>query len=138
VVEKLLKNNIITPAFITETLNEDINDIFNKFGFDDPKAVIFYGIKAAVRGNGRTWKFIYNRLEYWRKQGVHTVADAERLESEETSRRTHQIQHGKHGPQLHQEIRPEWMDKPQQEKPPEDPEEVKRNAKKLEKFLNSI
>ncbi|MCQ2009228.1 DUF4373 domain-containing protein [Sporolactobacillus sp. STSJ-5] len=139
VVDKLLKNNIISPAFITETLREDIDDICSNFGFDDPKEIIFYGIKVAVRGNGRTWKFIYNRLEYWRKQGVHTVADAEQLESGETSRRTHQIQRGRHGPQSqHQEVVPEFMKHPKKDKPPEDPEEVKRRAEKLEEFLNSI
>jgi Replication initiation and membrane attachment protein (DnaB). len=85
-VDKLIKNKLIGVNGITETLNEDINDIFSKFGFDDPKAVIEYGIKVAVRGNGHTWRFVYNRLEYWRKLGAHTVQQASQIEQQQMDR----------------------------------------------------
>ncbi|MCO7127778.1 hypothetical protein NIE88_18695 [Sporolactobacillus shoreicorticis] len=43
-----------------------------------------------------------------------------------------------YGQHQHQEIVPEWMNKPQQDKPPEDPEEAKRRAEYLEKYLSEI
>lgn len=81
ILDLLIKNNIISPGGITAVLYEDLEDIENKFGFDVPDSMIKEAIKDAVRGNGRTWKFVYNKLNLWRKQGIRTVADLRRLEN---------------------------------------------------------
>lgn len=75
VIDLLVKNKIVHPGGITPTLADDLNDIENHFGFDDPTEMIIEAIKDAVRGNGRTWKFIYNKLNLWRKQGIKNKSD---------------------------------------------------------------
>lgn len=86
VVEELIQNNIISPAGITKTLNDDLNDIYDNFNFSDTDQVIKEAIKYAARGNGKTWRFVYNRLDYWRKAGVKTVQDAVNLEEQGNSK----------------------------------------------------
>jgi DNA replication protein DnaD len=138
IVNKLIANNLLTPGGINETLRDDVADIFNKFGFENPNAVIDFAIKVAARGNGRTWRFVYKRLWLWKQQGVRTWKDAEHLEDAAFERKqTSPNKKFSKQPQ-HQEIVPEWMDKPQDNKPPEDPEEVKRRAEYLEEYLNKI
>lgn len=75
----LIENNLLPPGGVTATLQEDINDVIDNFGFEEPHEIIRFAIKDAVRGNGRTWKFVYTRLHYWSKQGVKTVKDAEEV-----------------------------------------------------------
>ena len=70
IVNALIENNIVSPGGLTATLRDDINDIFNNFGFDEPEKMILEAIKDATRGNGRTWKFVYNKLNLWSKQGL--------------------------------------------------------------------
>lgn len=77
VIDLLIKNNIVHPAGITATLMDDLNDINNTFGFDNPDEMILEAIKDSVRGNGRTWKFVYNKLNLWRKQGIRKLSDLE-------------------------------------------------------------
>jgi replication initiation and membrane attachment protein DnaB len=68
---------------------------------------------------------------------VHTVQDAQRIQDSEFKRKqTSQKRDGSKNQR--QEIVPEWMDKPQEDKPPEDPEVVAQRAKKIDEFLNSI
>ena len=78
-IKTLIDNHIISPAFITPTLLEDLNDITDNFGFEDPELMIQEAVKDAVRGNGRTWKFVYNKLNTWRKQGIKNMRDLERF-----------------------------------------------------------
>lgn len=83
--QSLIDNNIINAMGITKTLLDDINDIYDNYGFTEPDAVIEEGIKVAVRGNGKTWRFIYRRLDLWRKLGVRTVEDARAAEEQKAS-----------------------------------------------------
>ncbi|WP_051577828.1 Lin1244/Lin1753 domain-containing protein [Sporolactobacillus terrae] len=138
IVDKLIANNLLTPGGINETLRDDIADIFNKFGFENPEDVIDFGIKTAARGNGRTWRFVYKRIWYWRQQGVHTVKDAERLEDAEFEHKQVSPSKKFNKKSQRQEVVPEWMHKQKQDKPPEDPEEVKRRAEYLDEYLKSI
>lgn len=85
ILNLLIQNNIIHPAAINYTLTNDLDDIENNFGFTDPKAMILEAVKDAARGNGRTWKFVYNKLNLWRKQGIKTVEDLERLQPQQTN-----------------------------------------------------
>ncbi|QJX63010.1 DnaD domain protein [Niallia circulans] len=82
ILELLEKSKIINPEDITEFLCEDINDVINNFGFEEPELLIEEAIKDSARGNGKTWKFVYNKLFDWKKQGIKTVSD---LESEGSS-----------------------------------------------------
>ncbi|AHJ88643.1 DnaD-like helicase loader [Geobacillus phage GBK2] len=70
VIDLLIKNNIVKPGGINYTLYDDLKDIEDNFGFENPNEMIVEAIKDAARGNGRTWKFVYNKLDLWRKQGI--------------------------------------------------------------------
>lgn len=80
ILELLEKSKIINPEDITEFLRDDIDDVINNFGFEQPEQLIEEAIKDAARGNGKTWKFVYKKLCSWRKKGITTLAD---LESED-------------------------------------------------------
>ncbi|MBZ9537053.1 replication protein [Cytobacillus oceanisediminis] len=80
ILELLEKSKIINPEDITEFLRDDIDDVINNFGFEQPEQLIEEAIKDAARGNGKTWKFVYKKLCSWRKKGIATLAD---LESED-------------------------------------------------------
>lgn len=137
IIDKLLANNLISPGGLNETLNDDIADVFNKFGFEDPGKVIDFGIKTAARGNGRTWSFVYKRLWYWKQQGVHTLQDAERLENARFEGKRWDRQQ-RNGPQPHSEVVPEWANKQQPDKPHEPTAEDRKRAAELDKYLSSI
>lgn len=89
IIESLIQNKIISLAEITPTLTDDINDVTTAFGFDDPEEMIMAAIKDAVRGNGRTWKFIYNKLNLWRKQGIKNLNDLQEKEGSNNVTRIH-------------------------------------------------
>lgn len=90
VVELLIKNKIVHENGIPYTLLDDLNDITDNFNFDNPDEMIIEAIKDATRGNGKTWKFVYNKLNLWFKFGIKNKADLERhkeVEQSEGSRR---------------------------------------------------
>ncbi|MDN4525352.1 DUF4373 domain-containing protein [Fictibacillus fluitans] len=69
VFDLLINNRIIKPENINEVMRDDIDDVMETFGFEDPLEMIQEAIKDSARGNGRTWKFVYNKLNDWRKKG---------------------------------------------------------------------
>ncbi|MDY0395391.1 DnaD domain protein [Virgibacillus halophilus] len=73
----LIENKIVHPGGLTRTLLDDLNDVNDNFGFENPEEMIKEAVKDAVRGNGRTWKFVYNKLNMWRKQGIKNVYEAQ-------------------------------------------------------------
>lgn len=77
IINLLIENKIIHPAGITRTLADDLNDVTENFCFDNPDEMILEAIKDATRGNGKTWKFIYNKLVLWRKLGIKNTNDLE-------------------------------------------------------------
>lgn len=90
IINLLIENKIIHPAGITQTLVDDLNDITNEFGFKNPEEMIAEAVKDSVRGNGRTWKFVYNKLNLWRKQGIKTLSELKTyLEGEINGGRVH-------------------------------------------------
>jgi phage replication O-like protein O len=88
IVEKILvllqKSKILEKEDITEFLREDIQDVIDNFGFTDPEEMIVEAIKDAARGNGKTWKFVYNKLNAWRKQGIKTIEDLDKEDTHDT------------------------------------------------------
>ncbi|SEH77864.1 DnaD and phage-associated domain-containing protein [Halobacillus karajensis] len=70
IIQALIDNHIVTPGGLTATLRDDLIDVMESFDFEDPEEMILEAIKDAVRGNGRTWKFIYRKLVLWQKQGI--------------------------------------------------------------------
>lgn len=77
ILDLLQKSKILEEKNITEFLREDISDVIDNFGFEQPEEMIVEAIKDAARGNGRTWKFVYKKLVDWRKKGIKTVSDLE-------------------------------------------------------------
>ncbi|MCM3618725.1 DnaD domain protein [Sutcliffiella horikoshii] len=73
-------SGIVPPRKINRFLREDIEDVIENFGFETPIEIIEEAIKDAARGNGETWKFVYNKLNTWRKSGVKTLADLDHLQ----------------------------------------------------------
>ncbi|TGB04709.1 DnaD domain protein [Halobacillus salinus] len=73
IIKALVDNHLVTPGGLTATLLDDLNDVLNNFGFEDPEEMVYKGIQDAVRGNGRTWKFVYNKLNLWRKQEITSI-----------------------------------------------------------------
>ena len=78
ILNLLTQNNLIESEKIPLTIMEDINHIIYHSGFDDPYSMIDEAIKDSARGNGRTWKYVYNKLNLWRKQEIKNAADLEK------------------------------------------------------------
>jgi DnaD/phage-associated family protein len=78
ILDLLQKSKILEKEDITEFLREDIQDVIDNFGFINPEEMIVEAIKDAARGNGKTWKFVYNKLNAWRKQGIKTIEDLDK------------------------------------------------------------
>jgi phage replication O-like protein O len=83
ILEILEKSEILGEKGITEFLRDDISDIIDKFGFEDPEQMIVEAIKDSARGNGKTWLYVYKKLVAWKKQGIKSVTDLEKLQEEE-------------------------------------------------------
>jgi phage replication O-like protein O len=91
ILDLLQKSKILEKEDITEFLREDIQDVIDNFGFTNPEEMIVEAIKDAARGNGKTWKFVYNKLNAWRKQGIKTIED---LDKEDTHGTVHKHRRG--------------------------------------------
>ncbi|PIC05562.1 DnaD domain protein [Anoxybacillus flavithermus] len=87
ILDLLQKSKILEKDDITEFLREDIQDVIDNFGFTNPEEMIAEAIKDAARGNGKTWKFVYNKLNRWRKQGIRTIEDLEKGDTDGTVRK---------------------------------------------------
>ena len=83
ILDLLQKSKILEKDDITEFLREDIQDVIDNFGFTNPEEMITEAIKDAARGNGKTWKFVYKKLNAWRKQGIRTLEDLEKGDNHE-------------------------------------------------------
>ncbi|MCQ5364742.1 replication protein [Anoxybacillus salavatliensis] len=84
ILDLLQKSKILEAKDITPFLLEDINDVIDNFGFTNPEEMIVEAIKDAARGNGKTWKFVYNKLNAWRKQGIKTIEDLDKGDTHDT------------------------------------------------------
>lgn len=73
IINSLVENNLVSPGGLTATLRDDINEVMENFDFENPEAMILEAIKDATRGNGQTWKFVYNKLNLWNKQGIRNA-----------------------------------------------------------------
>ena len=87
ILDLLQKSKILRKDDITEFLREDIQDVIDNFGFINPEEMIIEAIKDAARGNGKTWKFVYKKLNDWRKQGIRTLEDLEKGDTDDTIRK---------------------------------------------------
>ncbi|OLS39109.1 replication protein [Bacillus sp. MRMR6] len=83
ILDILEKSKILGEKEITEFLRDDIADVIDNFGFDQPEEMIIAAIKETARGNGKTWLYVYKKLVAWKKQGVKSIADLENLQGEE-------------------------------------------------------
>jgi DnaD/phage-associated family protein len=93
--------------------------------------LVIEAMKIALRG-GKQFNYAAGILKNWNDRNIRTLEQA-RADTKQRDRAQ------RDGPQsMRREIVPEWMDKPKTDKPPEDPEEVKRRAKYLDNYLNSI
>ena len=75
ILDLLQKSKIVEAKDITEFLLDDINDVIQTFNFEDPEEMIIEAIKDSARGNGKTWKYVYIKLNAWRKDGIKSVAE---------------------------------------------------------------
>jgi len=80
ILELLQKSKIVGEKDINDFLRDDINDVFENFGFKDPQMMIEEAIKESARGNGKTWLFVYNKLRKWKKEGIKSVEDLEHFQ----------------------------------------------------------
>jgi phage replication O-like protein O len=80
ILEILEKSEILDSKKITAFLRDDISDIIENFGFEDPEEMIVEAIKDSARGNGKTWKYVYKKLVAWKKQGIKNLSDLEKLQ----------------------------------------------------------
>lgn len=85
VIDLLIKNKIIHEHGIPPILHEDIVDIEENFGFENPNEMMIEAIKEAVRGNGRTWRFIYNKLNNWRARGIKNMNQLAEIQERQTN-----------------------------------------------------
>lgn len=77
ILNLLIQNNLIESGKIPFTVTEDINHVVHHFGFADPYSMIAEAIKDSARGSGRTWKYVYNKLNSWQKQEIKNITDLE-------------------------------------------------------------
>lgn len=77
IINLLIQNNLIESGKIPLIIKKDINYVVHHFGFEDPYSMIAEAIKDSARGNGKTWKYVFNKLNSWRKQKIKNLADLE-------------------------------------------------------------
>ncbi len=133
ILDILEKSEILGEKGITEFLRDDISDIIDTFGFEDPEKMIVEAIKDSARGNGKTWKYVYKKLIAWKKQGIKSVADLEKLQEEEAAPKK-PIRKGYGKAPIRQEIIPEYMD---QEYVPKEDDPVQMEARK-QSFMDKL
>lgn len=75
IIDLLIKNKIITMYDVNYTMQNDLEEIENSFGFENPDEMIREAIEDSARGGGRTWKFVYNKLNRWRKEGITSLGE---------------------------------------------------------------
>lgn len=92
ILDILEKSKILGEKEITDFLREDISDVIDNFGFEQPEEMIIAAIKETARGNGKTWLYVYKKLVAWKKAGIKNISDLENYQNEEDS-------HGKKVPQ---------------------------------------
>jgi phage replication O-like protein O len=80
ILDLLQKAEIVKPSDINEFLREDLNDVMDNFGFENPSEMIVAAIKESARGNGKTWLFVYNKLRRWKKEGIKSITDLEHFQ----------------------------------------------------------
>ncbi|MDP4163364.1 MAG: replication protein [Bacillota bacterium] len=83
ILDILTKSKILGEKEITEFLRDDITDVIDNFGFEQPEEMIIAAIKETARGNGKTWLYVYKKLVAWKKQGIVSLSDLEKMDSEE-------------------------------------------------------
>jgi phage replication O-like protein O len=126
ILDILDKSEILGEKGITEFLRDDISDIIDSFGFEDPEKMIVEAIKDSARGNGRTWKYVYKKLVAWKKQGIKSISDLEKIQDEEAApKKSARKGYGK--VPIRQEIVPEYMN---QEYVPKEADTAQTEAKK--------
>ena len=129
IIQSLIDNQIVSPGGLNKTLSDDLDDIIKNFGFTEPQKVILEAITISARGNGRTWRFVFNKINFWRKQGVKGVTDAINLENKPISLPNRQSK------PIRTEEQPEWIGKEtvpaNQEKTPEEIAAFEKEKAKL-------
>jgi phage replication O-like protein O len=83
ILELLEKSEILESKNITSFLLDDINDVIDTFGFEQPEEMIIEAIKDSARGNGKTWKWVYKKLVDWKNQGIKNLSDLDNLQEKE-------------------------------------------------------
>lgn len=78
ILEILEKSEILGEKGITEFLRDDITDIIDRFGFEQPEEMIIEAIKESARGNGKTWLYVYKKLVDWKNKNYITPKDLEK------------------------------------------------------------
>lgn len=81
ILEILEKSEILESKNITAFLRDDISDVIDNFGFENPEEMIIEAIKESARGNGKTWLYVYKKLVAWKNQGYKTPKDLEKEEA---------------------------------------------------------
>lgn len=106
---------------------QEMDEWIDKLSSDLVIAAMSMAIKA-----GKQFNYASGILNNWHERNIRTL-DQARADTKQRTRTQ------RDGPQSQrQEVVPEWMDKPQQDKLPEDPEEVKKRAEWLDNYLSSI
>jgi DnaD/phage-associated family protein len=118
----------------TPILMQQIVQYIDEDGLDEELVCLAFK-KAADIGAG--YPYARSILNTWVDKGIKTAAQADEEQRQFQTRKQQGQRKIDANPQR-KEIEPEWMDKPQQDKAPEDPEEVKRRAEYLEKYLSEI
>ncbi|WP_028983304.1 DnaD domain-containing protein [Sporolactobacillus terrae] len=94
--------------------------------------LVIEAMKIALRA-GKQFNYALGILKKWYQRNIRTL-DQAKAESKQFARSQQ-----RDGPsEQHQEVVPEWMHKQKQDKPREDPKEVKRRAEYLDEYLKSI
>ncbi|MBO1515024.1 hypothetical protein, partial [Metabacillus bambusae] len=100
----------------------------------EPQKVILEAITLSARGNGRTWRFVFNKLNFWRKQGVKSVSDAINLENKPIASPPNRF-----GKAIRTEQQPEWLGKEDQQlKREATPEEIAAFEEEKRKLFGRI
>ncbi|BBN97469.1 DnaD domain-containing protein [Sporolactobacillus terrae] len=101
-----------------------------------PEELVCYALEKASR-NGKGYSYARSIMNDWAQKKIKTIAQAD-----EDRRKFLDSLRKERGQQTrtHQEVVPEWMNKPKPDKPPEeeDPEAVKKRVEYLNDYLSKI
>lgn len=69
-------------GLLSPYIRDEIGDVIDNYGFDEPEELIIGALKIGVQNNARKWKYVQSILWDWKEKGFKTVSDVKAYHEE--------------------------------------------------------